>query len=64
MDAIEVLKFYLGTNEFIAWYGWEENLQYLCTFESKLVEHNVSFLKAWNSYNAKKFFSHAEQTWW
>lgn len=49
----EVMKFYMSANEYTAWICWQGNMEYLCTTEKKLVEHDVSFLSAWNAAHGK-----------
>lgn len=47
------LKFYMSNKEYTAWFCWHDNLEYLCTTEKKLVEHDASFLSAWNAAHGK-----------
>lgn len=49
----EGMEFFLSTNEYTAWICWQDNMEYLCTPEKKLFEHDVSFLAAWNAAHAK-----------
>ena len=50
MNEIEkTMRFYLTTRDYIAWYIWYGNLEYLCTPEKKLFDHNPSFTSAWIS---------------
>jgi hypothetical protein len=50
MNEIEkLMRFYLTTSDYTAWYIWCDNLEYLCTPEKKLIDHNHSFTSAWIS---------------
>jgi len=54
MEEMEArMKFYLSNKEYTAWFCWHDNLEYLCTTGKKLIEHDVSFLSAWNAAHAK-----------
>jgi len=49
----KIMETYLRSNGYIAWFIWHGNLEYLCTTGKKLVEHDTSFLSAWNAADAK-----------
>lgn len=39
----------LSQPDYIAWFCWDKDLEYLCTEEKKLIPHDESFLAAWVS---------------
>jgi len=54
--AVETMQFYLNNSEYTAWICWHDNMEYLCITEKKLVEHDLSFLSAWNAAHGKGSF--------
>ena len=47
-----ILKFYLTSREYTAWYIWEGNLEYLCREDTAHLD-NDSLINAWDSANGK-----------
>ncbi len=40
---VKVINEMLNQRDYIAWVCWDGNLEYLCTDEKKLFEHDPSF---------------------
>ena len=56
----QIMATYIRHGGCCAWYVWYGNLEYLCTPEKKLVEHDDSFISAWVS--AKRLKCSYERT--